>query len=192
MFLRIFFLMCLLAVGSLSARAEEQLVLPPHTIYENGHFTETWFLDSFLDLREDALEAQNTGKGLVVIWEQRGCPGCRKMHLINFADDEIRAFIQKHFVVVQMDLFGAREVTDFDGEKMEERALARKYAIRGTPGLQFYPPKGGIGEGNGRTLEIQRFVGYLEPKPFLNFFKFVQSEAYRDMGFPQYLKGPGS
>lgn len=181
-------LICFLMLVATSSVRAEELSLPPHTLYENGNFTETWFLESFLDLREDAEEARAAGKGLVIIWEQRGCPGCRKMHLVNFADDEIRSYIQENFVVLQLDLFGAREVTDFDGAVVEERALARKFAIRGTPAFQFYPPSGELGEGNGRDLEIHRFIGYLEPKPFLAFFKYVKTGAYKTMGFPDYLK----
>jgi intracellular sulfur oxidation DsrE/DsrF family protein/thioredoxin-related protein len=91
----------------------------------NGLYVQDWFHESFLDMSEDLAEAAEQGKHLAILWEQRGCPYCREMHAVNLADDEIRGYIQENFVVLQLDMWGSREVTDFDGEALEERAMAR-------------------------------------------------------------------
>ena len=41
--------------------------------------------------------------------------------------------------MLQLDLYGARKVKDFDGEELGESALAQKYAVRFTPTMQFFP-----------------------------------------------------
>ena len=89
-------------------------------------------------MTEDLGEAAEPGKHLAILWAQRGCPYCREMHRVNFADPEIRSFIQKNYVVFQMDLWGSREVTDFDGEVLEERAMARKWGVHFTPTIMFF------------------------------------------------------
>jgi thioredoxin-related protein len=123
------------------------------------------------------------------MWELRGCPYCKETHLVNFADPEISDFIQRHFEVLQLNLIGSRNVTDFDGEELEERALARKYGISFTPTVQFFPPSTELlGEGSGRALEVARMPGYLRPPHFLAMFRFVQEGAYEKEGFRAYLK----
>src|SRR5215216_4700620 len=94
----------LLAAVSLARAAE-----PPKepALGENGLYVQPWFLFSFLDLKEDLEEA-----------EQKGCPYCKETHLVNFTNPEIAAFVQKHFVVLQLDLWGSRKVKDFDGEEL--------------------------------------------------------------------------
>ena len=47
---------------------------------DDGLYTQSWFQLSFLDLREDFNEAKAEGKRFAVIFEQRGCPYCIKMH----------------------------------------------------------------------------------------------------------------
>ena len=54
---------------------------------------------------------------LRIIWELRGCPYCKQTHLVNFAKAEIESFIQQRFEILQLNIIGSREVTDFDGEK---------------------------------------------------------------------------
>ena len=41
---------------------------------DDGLYHQPWFLNSFLDLKDDLAEAAAEGKRFAVIWEQRGCP----------------------------------------------------------------------------------------------------------------------
>ena len=58
---------------------------------------------------------------------------------MNFGDPEIEAFIRARFEILQLNIVGSKEVTDFDGEKLSEKRLAEKYDVRGTPTIQFFP-----------------------------------------------------
>src|SRR3954468_5896841 len=122
------------------ARAEERI---EPQLLEDGRYTQPWFLNTFLDLKEDLAESAEHGKRLAILWDQRGCPYCQEMHKVNLADPKVNAFIRAHFDVVQLDLFGSREVTDFDGSVMAEKDLARKYGVVGTPTIQFLPQDAG-------------------------------------------------
>lgn len=156
---------------------------------DDGLYTESWFLNSFLDLAEDLGEAADRGKRFAVMWEQKGCPYCQETHLVNFAQPEIQSFVRDNFEILQLNLFGAREVTDFDGEALEERQLARKYGVAFTPTIQFFPESAGALAGkSGKAVEVARMPGYLRPPHFLAMFRFVKDKAYEGATFRQYLK----
>ena len=50
------------------------------------------------------------------MFEQRGCIYCTKMHKEVFPDPMSRKMIEDNYFVVQLNLHGDIEVTDFDGE----------------------------------------------------------------------------
>ena len=62
-----------------------------------GLLTQPWFLNSFLDLKDDLQEAANSGKRFAIMWELAGCPYCRETHLVNFARPDIRDYIKENF-----------------------------------------------------------------------------------------------
>lgn len=156
---------------------------------DDGLYSQPWFLQSFLDLAEDLEEAAGRGKRFAIMWEQKGCPYCQETHLVNFAQPEIQEFVSGNFDILQLNLFGSREVTDFDGEQLEERALARKYGVRFTPTVQFFPTDvSQVAGKSGKQAEVARMPGYLRPPHFLAMFRFVEDEAYRETNFRQYVK----
>ncbi len=108
-------------------------------IGDDGLHKTSWMRDTFKDLGEDLAEATSEGKRLMVIIEQRGCLYCKKMHEEVFPDEEIAALIQDHYFVVQINMFGDVEVTDFDGDSLPEKDMVRKWGVLFTPTLLFFP-----------------------------------------------------
>jgi thioredoxin-related protein len=156
---------------------------------EDGRYTQSWFLLSFLDLKEDLAEAASQGKRLALLWDQRGCPYCQEMMNVNLADPDVNNYIREHFNVVQLDLYGSREVTDFDGEVLSEKALARKYGVLGTPTIIFAPPTvAGVEGKKGRAAEVARMPGYFKPGHFEAMFAYVFDRAYEKQSFLAYLR----
>ena len=109
------------------------------TMGDDGLHKTDWMRDTFKDLREDLAEANAEGKRLLVMFEQRGCIYCTKMHEEVFPIPEIDAYIRDNYFVVQLNLFGDVEVTDFDGEMLSEKDMAQKWGILFTPTLLFLP-----------------------------------------------------
>ena len=156
---------------------------------DDGLYTQDWFLNSFLDLRADLETATMTGKRFVVLWELRGCPYCERTHLVNFAHPEIKTYTSKNFEILQLNIIGSREVTDFDGEILSEKELAAKYAVRFTPTFQFFPEQlEKIDLSQGRDREITRMNGYYIPSHFLALFEFVAEKAYKTEKFRNFAK----
>jgi len=155
---------------------------------DDGLYEQPWFLQSFLDLREDLEEASGQNKRFAIIWELKGCPYCRETHLVNFADPAITNYVRANFVMLQLNLLGAREVTDFDGEVLEERDLARKHGINFTPTVQFFPENLDTSATVSGKLEIARMPGYFKPSHFLAMFRYVREKTYENMSFRDFLK----
>jgi len=106
---------------------------------DDGLHKPDWLHDTFKDMSEDLAEANAEGKRMMVIWEQRGCLYCRKMHEEVFPDPRIDALIRENYFVVQMNLFGDVEVTDFDGTTLPEKEMAVRWGVVFTPTMMFMP-----------------------------------------------------
>lgn len=156
---------------------------------EDGLHRQPWFVDTLLELADDVAAATAGGKRFAVLFELRGCPYCKQMHEINLAKPEISTFIRERFDVLQLNIIGAREVTDFDGEKLSEKRLAAKYGVRGTPTFLFFPESAdGLGRKPPMKREVARLAGYIEPKPFLAAFRYVAERAYEKGPLNDFLK----
>ncbi|MCV2863597.1 thioredoxin family protein [Albidovulum sediminicola] len=106
---------------------------------DDGLHKPDWLRETFKDLREDLEEANAEGKRLLVLIEQRGCIYCTKMQEEVFTVPEIDKLIREGYFVVQMNLFGDVEVTDFDGEVLSEKDMAAKWGVMFTPTMIFLP-----------------------------------------------------
>ncbi|MFY0691229.1 MAG: thioredoxin family protein [Paracoccaceae bacterium] len=106
---------------------------------DDGLHKTSWQRDTFKDLAEDLAEAGAEGKRLMVMVEQRGCIYCTKMHEEVFPVPEIEALIEENYFVVQINMFGDVEVTDFDGTALPEKEMVRKWGMLFTPTILFFP-----------------------------------------------------
>ncbi len=152
------------------------------TLAEDGLYQQPWFLESFLDLRDDFRGSLASGKLFVVIWELKNCPSCKLLHTVNFANPEIAAYAKDNFDMLQLNIVGSRPVTDLDGTELPEKDLAAKWQVRGTPTLHFF-----AGSEPATAREIAR-INYLKPGEFLEMLRFVRAGAYEKITFEGWLK----
>jgi thioredoxin-related protein len=156
---------------------------------ENGLYRQTWFAETFLDLRDDFAEAKAANKRFAIIFEQRGCPYCIKLHTEILPQKYINDYVRQNFFIVQLDLWGARDVTDFDGTKMSEKALAERWGVIFTPTIIFYKDDLAGLEGKwGRELEaIERLPLSYGRDTFYDLFVWVRMKIYeRDKSFQRF------
>lgn len=176
------------AVAAVHPLAEAELLPEPET-NDEGLYVQPFFMETFLDLSEDLEETRAEGKRFAVIWEQAGCSYCKEMHMVNLRKPEIHDYVSNNFGVVRLNLWGSRAVTDFDGETLEERKLARKWRVNFTPTIQFFPGSlAEIGNQSGASVEVARMPGYFKPFSFLTMFEYVKERAYEEAGFQRYLQ----
>ena len=153
---------------------------------EDGLHKPDWLHVTFKDLREDLKEAQSQNKRLLLIWEQRGCIYCTKMHNEVFPRPEIVQKLRNEYFVVQYNLFGDEEVTDFDGTVLPEKDMARRWGIVFTPTLMFMPDKD-PGQTTAARAAVATMPGAFGPLTTYDLLEWVRIKGYEtDEHFQKY------
>ena len=114
---RSFMVGCAAAALALPATVEAQTPV----LGDDGLYRQPWFLESFLDLRDDFRAAETAGKSFIVLWELRGCPYCKLLHTVNFAHPEIAAYAKANFDILQLNLVGARPCEQRRDQRVQTR-----------------------------------------------------------------------
>lgn len=152
------------------------LITTSPTVLAGGQ--EPFIKTSFLNLKDDLAEARRANRGLMILYEQEGCPYCAKMHKVHFSDLETIGLIVKNFDVVQLDTLGSRKVMDFDGNSMTEKQLANKLRVQFVPLVGFFGPDG---------KEVFRFPGYIQQvEMFRAGLRYVIDKQYEQIPFSAY------
>lgn len=181
-FLEIFLpLVLLLHIGSVAAEDDDFDALS----FEDAPLEEEfehpdWFKLSFLHLQEDLQEAIDAGKqGIIVYFGQQHCPYCKQLMTVNFGKSDIATYTQKHFDFIATDIWGDRQVTDFDGAQMKEKDYAELQQATFTPTLLFI---------NAQGQEALRLRGYYPPYRFRAALEYVADGHYKKESFRDYLE----
>jgi len=135
----------------------------------------SWFYSSFLDINEDIDELAENNKRLIIFFHQPNCPYCYKFVNDNLQDKKIKAKILKNFALIDINMFGDKEVTDIDGNVYSEKEFAIKYKVQFTPTLIFFDEK---------ANQVLRLNGYMDKNKFdiaLNYVKDKeQKQSYKE------------
>ena len=144
---------------------------------DDGLHKTSWMRDTFKDLREDLEEANAEGKRLALFFEQRGCVYCTKMHEEVFPRPDIAAYIDENYFVVQLNLHGDIEVTDFDGETLTEKQMALKWGVLFTPTIMFLPEQ--VPEDVAAPqAAVAQMPGAFGPGTTIDMFTWVSEKRY--------------
>ncbi len=152
--------------------------LPAAKVEGTGKFDiPPWFKNSFLDLKEDVVEARNSGKRLMIYFHQDGCPYCAELVNNNFSQKDIVEYTRKHFDALEINMWGDREVTGFDGNSVPEKQFAASQKVWFTPTVVFYDESGKV---------VLRANGYYPPQQFLAALKYVGGKNENKISFREY------
>lgn len=144
---------------------------------DDGLHKTDWMRDTFKDLREDLEEANALGLDLMVIIEQRGCIYCTRMHEEVFPDPDVDALLRENYFVVQINMFGDIEVTDFDGTALPEKDMVSRWGVLFTPTILFFPSE--VAEGQTATdAAVATMPGAFERQTTLHLLEWVRDEGY--------------
>ena len=156
------------------------------TMGDDGLHKAEWMHETFKDMSEDLADAEAEGKRLLVIWEQRGCVYCRKMHEEVFPVQAIHDKLMDDYYVIQMNMFGDVEVTDFDGETLPEKEMVRKWRQMFTPTLMYFPQT--VEEGQTAVeAAVATVPGAFGPATTFHMMKWIVEKGYEgDETFQKY------
>ncbi|MEO0390828.1 MAG: thioredoxin family protein [Pseudomonadota bacterium] len=167
---------CALALSATLAWAE---------IGDDGLHKAPWMRDTFKDLSEDLAEANAEGKRLMVMIEQRGCIYCRKMHEEVFVIPEVADYIAENYFVIQINMFGDVEVTDFDGTTLPEKDMVKRWGALFTPNIYFFPEA--VGAVRASDAAVANMPGAFGRYTTFNMLTWVVEEGYNsDEPFQKY------
>lgn len=153
---------------------------------DDGLHKTAWMRDTFKDLSEDLEEATGEGKRLMVIIEQRGCIYCKKMHEEVFPQVEIAEYIEENYFVVQINMFGDVEVTDFDGTALPEKDMVKRWGALFTPMILFFPEDVSAGQIASQAA-VATMPGAFGKYTTFNMLNWVVEEGYAgDESFQKY------
>ena len=178
MIARILILVLSLATLPLPAAAQQ--------IGPNGLHVQPWIDNSETDLRKVLKQAAAEGRDLLVLVEQDGCIYCKKLHEVNFAKPALVRTITQNFRVIQLDMWGAREMTDLDGTVLSEKDLVARWNATTTPTtivLSADDPEAGSRE----AAEAFRLPGYLPAFQYNTVLTYFAGRHYNEMSFREYM-----
>ena len=178
MFARILVLVLTLAALPLPAAAQQ--------IGPNGLHVQPWIDNSETDLRKVLKQAAAEGRDLMVLVEQEGCIYCKKLHEVNFARPALVRTITQNFRVIQLDMWGTREMTDLDGTVLSEEDLVTRWNATTTP-TTIVLSAGNPVAPSLAAAEAFRLPGYLPPFQYNTVLTYFAGGHYTEMPFREYM-----
>jgi len=141
-----------------------------------------WFKTSFLEIHNDAREAGEAGKHLMLYMHLENCPYCKRMLDESFFQGANKPFLQKHFDVIDINIRGDRSVEWGGGVIYNEKELAQELKVYATPAILFINAKGQI---------VYRTNGYRSPERLRNVLQYVSERQYGKITLADYVTQKG-
>lgn len=128
---------------------------------------------------DDALAAaKNSGKYVLVDIYAPWCSWCRRMQKEVYTDEELRAYLAKHYESGRLNIDDSETRHQFKGYDLTSQELGYGLGAEGTPTTVFL-------DSNGEY--ITRLPGYADLDTFNKVVRYIGSESFRDLTFQEYL-----
>lgn len=132
---------------------------------------------AWLPLEQAVAEAEASGKKLLVDVYAPDCRWCALLHEDVYTDDDVRAYLDDHYVLTRLDIENDRDTLRFRGLRLTPMALAYGFGAEGTPTTVFLTSD---------AAYITRLPGYVETPDFTLVLRYVGSDAWRAQSFDDY------
>jgi len=137
-----------------------------------------WFKVSFMELEEDVAEAAAAGKRLMLVFHQDGCPYCNAFVERNLAQKDIEETLKTKFDVIEINMWGDREIVSVGGEVYTEKLFAEALGVQFTPSILFLTEEGGLS---------LRLNGYYDPDRFRVALEYVTGKLEGTIDFTDFV-----
>lgn len=136
-----------------------------------------WFKQSFLDIKDDLSEASADSRLVIIYFHQNNCPYCAKLINDNFHNTQLVAKLRKNFDIIDINMWGDRDITDWVGREFSEKEFAQFMHVQFTPSLLFLDAEAKI---------ILRLNGYQSITKMHIALDYIISKAYKNTSFANY------
>lgn len=141
-----------------------------------------WFKVSFLEIHNDAKEASQGNKHLLLYMHLDNCPYCKRVLDENFTSGANKDYIQQHFDVMAINIRGDREIQWDETTFYNEKTLAKELGVYATPTLVFLNEEGNV---------VYQVNGYRSPDAIMDVMHYVQERQYGQMSLAEYVAQKG-
>ncbi|MBX2881448.1 MAG: thioredoxin fold domain-containing protein [Granulosicoccus sp.] len=138
-----------------------------------------WFKVSFLELEDDVAEAAEAGKRLMLLFHQDGCPYCNAFVERNLAQKDIEDTLKEKFDVIEINMWGDREVASVGGNVYTEKTFAEALRVQFTPTILFLNEQGSL---------ALRINGYYDPDRFRLVLDYVSNKREKEKTFDEFMR----
>lgn len=142
-----------------------------------------WFKLGFMELEEDVAEAAASGKRLMLLFHQDGCPYCNAFVERNLSQKDIEETLIAKFDVIEFNMWGDREVVNVNGETFTEKEFAKALNVQFTPTILFLNEEGGLS---------LRLNGYYDPDRFRLALEYVSDKTETKQTFTNFIESRSS
>lgn len=137
-------------------------------------------VSSLGNLNDDLKNAVGKGKtGIIVYYGQKRCAYCQKFFDTIENSESIRRYLNDHFDLIPVDIWGVDEITDTNGISYSEHELSLRYKTNFTPSLVFYDAEG---------TPVFRLRGYHPGYNLMAALKYAVEGFYKQENFRDYLE----
>jgi len=144
-----------------------------------AHTAPDWFKQGFLEIQDDAEEAGDANKHVMLFFQLNNCPYCDRMLSESFETDPVSQYIQQHFDVIAINVKGDREVVFNQDLTVLEKELADILRVRATPAILFL---------NSDNRSVLRADGYRAPQRFQAILEYVSSKSYLHSSLADFME----
>lgn len=143
---------------------------------------EYFFHQSFNNLDEELEIALEENKsGIFIMFSDKDCPWCLKMKTTIMNRVDVQDYYRQHFRLLTIDIRGDTQMTDFEGNEIDEKDFAfKQHRVRATPVFMFFDTTGK------KTMRLTGIVR--NATEFLWLGEYVVSETYQKINFTKYKR----
>lgn len=137
------------------------------------------FQPHFGNLQEELATATTANKRLLVYFWQENCPYCDQIEKEVFSLSKVKKLVGDRFHAIDVNIFGAVEITGFSGAKTDEKGFSNSLKVSYTPTVVFFEADGS---------EAFRLPGFWREPHFLAAVSYVGDGDYKKTSFQDFLR----
>ncbi len=137
-----------------------------------------WFKSSFLELADDAAEAAEADKHVMLYMHLDECPYCEAVLRESIVGSDYSPWLRERFDAIAINIRGDREVVFNEEVTVTEKELAQMLKVHQTPAVIFL---------DGANRQVMRVDGYRTPVEFKRVLDYIDDKAYLQMDLASYV-----
>ncbi|HEY9165633.1 MAG TPA: thioredoxin fold domain-containing protein [Candidatus Kryptonia bacterium] len=130
---------------------------------------------------EGIRQAAESHKKILIDVYTDWCGWCKKMESDTYSDQGVKDYLLSNYVLVKLNAESDAKET-VDSQQVTQAQIAGAFGVDGYPTTIFL-------DSNGHPITMA--PGYMKPDTFIGVLKYIAEDAYKKMGYKEYLDSQG-